>query len=355
MRVLIVKMSAVGDVVHTLPVIDYLRGCGAEVDWVVEKSSEDLLQAHPHLGRVLLADVKRWRKTLFKVSTWREVKLFLSQLRGVKYDLLFDFQGNSKSAFVTYFAEAKVKVGFGWKTLAEKLNYFVTDQRYEVSRSVGVRSRYLGLVQAYFKDKKAWLFQPLVLKLQKEEQALLDQLLSHPLMLARPRWMIAFGSHWENKRLSGEQLQLFLKAIHKKYGAHFFFPYGNEEEKRVAEELQALFPEHSLVIGKLPLSVWQAFIAEIEGVIAMDSAALHLCGTTKTASFSLFGPSSAAVFKPEGEQHGAFQGSCPYGRLFEERCPVLRSCPTGACLREASPENLFSQFDFWWRSCSKLI
>jgi heptosyltransferase-1 len=79
-------------------------------------------------------------------------------------------------------------------------------------------------------------------------------------------------------------------------------------------------------------------------VIAMDSAALHLCGTTLTPSFSVFGPSAASIYKPLGSQHTHVQGFCPYKQEFIQRCPLLRTCKTGACIKNLQAEELFQHF-----------
>ena len=84
-------------------------------------------------------------------------------------------------------------------------------------------------------------------------------------------------------------------------------------------------------------------MAEMDLVLAVDSLTLHLAGTTSTKTFSVFGP-SAAEYQPEGERHQTYQGKCPYGRLFEKRCPVLRTCSTGACTRGIEGKQLFLNF-----------
>lgn len=350
LKILVVKLSAIGDVIHSLPVVDYLkdRFPDAQIDWVVEKSCHDFLSSHTQLNRVFLADIKKWRKELFKFKTWYSIKCLFFKLNKANYDIIFDLQGNTKSAFITFFTKAREKVGFGWKTLAEKPNFFVTHKRYDISRSNEVRSRYLGLVQAYFHDQKVYFPKRVVFALKKEEESLLKELLFDPNVQKRPRLMVAFGSKWKNKRLADETLKSLLKAIDEKYDPSFFFPYGSHEEGQLAQELENMFPGKSLAIGNLPLPLWQTLMTHVDGVIAMDSAALHLCGTTFTPTFSLFGPSSSSVFKPEGERHEAFQGSCPYGKTFVERCPRLRSCATGACLQSVDVHSIFPRFVAWW-------
>lgn len=349
MKILIVKTSAIGDVIHTLPVIEELkiRFPHAEIDWVVEKGCFDFLLAHSALNRVLLADMKRWRKQLWQKKTWFEMAHFLRRLRHVRYDLVFDFQGNSKSAMLTWLARARKKVGFGWHTVPEKANYFATHLHYEVPCQVNARHRYLRLIEAYFQDKEGEQPVASFFKLDEKEAAKVQAFASHPLMVHPLRLMVAFGSHWRNKKLDDNTLKAFLIEIQKNYGAHFFFPHGSSEEKVFAEELHALFPKTSLVMEALSLQAWRACMEEVDGVIAMDSAALHLCGTTATPSFSFFGPTSSAVYKPEGGHHISFQGSCPYGKTFEVSCPLLRTCSTGACLKEISLDKMLSYFDLW--------
>jgi heptosyltransferase I len=82
----------------------------------------------------------------------------------------------------------------------------------------------------------------------------------------------------------------------------------------------------------------------MDRVIAVDSAALALCGTTSTPSFSFFGPTQASIYKPLGVQHHHFQGTCPYAMSFSARCPRLRSCKTGACLKQASSLELIQSY-----------
>ncbi len=340
MRILIVKTSAIGDVLQTLPVLSYLKSRypDAQIDWVVEASSASLLKAHPDLTRVIVVHSKKWRKAPFMHR--REIAETLRSLRAVSYDLLFDLQGNSKSALLTFTARAKEKVGFAFSSLPEKTNWLVTNRRFTPSAHLSRPAYYLSLVQSAFNDSAPFTSVPLELRLTEQEQQRLDTLLPST---ERPKFMVCFGSNWTNKQLEPSQLASFLAQVDAHYAPHFLFIYGNAVEKSQAEALHALFP-HSQVVGEMSLAFWQRLMQRMDLLLTMDSAALHLCATTTTPSFSFFGPSSSALYKPEGEQHASFQGSCPYGRTFAVRCPVLRTCPTGACLKDAPMHELFAHF-----------
>jgi heptosyltransferase-1 len=342
--ILIIKTSAIGDVIQTFPVLEYLRGKypDAQIDWIVEQEIAPLLKAHPLLDNVIEIGTKAWRKSLFSSETRRGVGAVIRNLRSTNYDLAIDLQGNTKSAVITGCVKADVKLGFDWETVREKSNVLVTSKRFKVPIDLNVRLRYLTLVQRYFNDDLGFKGTGVHLQLNEAEEQRL-QLIS----CDRPQLMVCFGSKWANKRPDHSTLLTFLQKIAQEYPISFLFIFGSEEEKRIAESLALSFGEQGSAVGNLSLPLWQALMWKVKGVIAVDSAALHLCGTTQTPSFSIFGPSLASSYKPIEDRHSAFQGSCPYGRTFARHCPILRTCATGACIRQLKTDDLFSSFKPW--------
>ena len=162
--------------------------------------------------------------------------------------------------------------------------------------------------------------------------------------------MVCPGSAWRNKQLTHETMKGFLSLLRDYLQCNFLFIWGSPEEKLLADQLQSDFVGGAIVVDKMSLPMLQNLMAQSDLVVAMDSLPLHLAGTTNTPTFSVFGASSAMKYKPQGETHFALQGECPYGRTFVKRCPVLRTCPTGACIRSFGPEEVFAAFKFWWGS-----
>ncbi|MFZ0564676.1 MAG: glycosyltransferase family 9 protein [Chlamydiales bacterium] len=325
MKILILKTSALGDVIHTFPVVDYLkkRFPVGQIDWVVETRAASLVKAHPHIDRVLSLDSKRWREKPFSSSNRKERSGFRTELKKVHYDLVFDLQGNLKSSWVLSQVVAKKKIGFGWKTVPEWPNALFTSHRFNPHPNQNIREDYLSVVQSYFRDPQSFVSSPIALTLTEEERCKLVQLKLNPTLVCP-------GAAWPNKRLPQKTLSFVLKKINR---GPYMFSWGSNEEREIAMQLSAEFP-NSYVLEPLSLPLLQHVMAKCQLVIAMDSLPLHLCGTTQTASLSFFGPSSASKYLPMGKQHRAFQGLCPYGIRFEKRCSRLRSCPTGACLSE---------------------
>lgn len=352
MKILIVKTSALGDIIHAFPVLQYLKKCypTAQVDWVVEHSFAPLVEAHPFLNRAFRVNTKKWRKEYWEKECRQEIKAFRQQLRETNYDLLFDLQGNFKSGLINFCAKAHKKVGFGLSTVHEWPNLLFTNQRSNPPAGRNIREDYLFLAQQAIGDFNAEV-EGVKLKISAEEESKIQTLLQHPYLKGNhPRIMVCTGSNWANKQLGKESLEVFLQLIIQRLKGRLIFVWGTAEEKQLAEELTSHFPERALVAEKMGLPVLQNLMAELDLVIAMDSLPLHLAATTPTPTYSVFGASSARKYKPVGKQHEAFQGRCPFGRTFEKRCPILRTCETGRCIKDLKGEALFDHFAHWWSS-----
>lgn len=350
-RFLIVKTSSIGDVIQCFHLIPYLkkRFPDAQIDWVVETRVAPLLRAHPDLTRVIEIDTRLWRKDFFKHR--KSIAVIRRVLRLEKYDALFDLQGNTKSALITAFAKSEKKVGFSWKNLSEKTNFFATNVHLKTKEKISVREMYSRLLLDFFGDKEISEISEVKLKLKPDEQCQFDRI--GQLGFQSPRIMVCFGSNWTNKQLTDKTLEELLGLIQEKYSPTFLFIWGNEQEKERADRFERKFSGASHTVGGMSLPLWQRVIASVDAVITIDSAALHLCATTKTPSFSLFGPTSSTIYKPLSTKHYAYQGKCPYGVVFEKRCTHLRSCHSGACLRDAQVNQIFRQFEIFWNSISQ--
>ncbi len=118
MRILIVKLSALGDVIHTLPALTTLRRQqpGAEIHWLVEEASAELLEQHPALNRRWVLPRREWTRRFKSGERWGAVRAFLEwarEFRRERYDLVVDFQGLAKSAVWVTLARARRKGGYG--------------------------------------------------------------------------------------------------------------------------------------------------------------------------------------------------------------------------------------------------
>jgi heptosyltransferase I len=121
-RVLLVKTSSLGDVVHNLPVVSDLSANlpAVQIDWAVEESFDAIPRLHPGVRRVIPVAIRRWRGQWMTRKVRDEVAAFLTRLREESYDAIIDTQGLFKSAFIARAARGK-RFGFDWKSSREPL------------------------------------------------------------------------------------------------------------------------------------------------------------------------------------------------------------------------------------------
>lgn len=134
-RILLVKTSSLGDVVHNLPVINDIlsHNPDAQIDWLVEESFASIPKMHPKVNRVITVATRRWRKHLFDQKTWDEIAQFKSQLGQETYDMVIDTQGLLKSAVMARYANGP-KAGFDRKTVRERLAALFYQYTFQISR-----------------------------------------------------------------------------------------------------------------------------------------------------------------------------------------------------------------------------
>ena len=318
MKILIIKSSSLGDIIHLFPVINYLKEKNkCTIDWVVEAPFAELVSTHPLISKVIRIHTKKWRKKF----DWQEFNAFRKELRETKYDLIFDLQSNLKSSFILALARGAKKIGFGRKSVHEWPNLFFTNVKYDPPEGRNIREDYLSIVQQYFGDELLFKDAPVTLILKDKSK----------IPAIKGGIIVAPGSAWPNKQISMETLLAVLKKQEQK---ELLFVWKSDKEREFVTKLASHFPDRSHLLPSLSLPELQYLISQSSLVIAMDSLILHLCGMIATPSLSFFGPSLASKYAPLGPQHKIIQGSCPYGETFVKRCSKLRTCKTGACLKD---------------------
>ena len=147
MRILIVKTSSLGDVIHNLPVVSDIRRHfpDAVVDWCVEENFAAIPRLHPGVVKTIPVAVRRWRKSLLKAATWREIVEFRRDLQAMPYDAVLDTQGLLKSALMASQSHGPV-LGYAANSAREPMAARFYSRKFSVSRELHavVRNRRLA-------------------------------------------------------------------------------------------------------------------------------------------------------------------------------------------------------------------
>lgn len=276
-RILVVKVSSLGDVVHNMPLIHDLRARwpGCEIDWVVEEGYVDLVKLLPEVRRVIPFALRRWRKGIYKGAVWREIGAFRAALRQDGYDAVIETQGLLKTAVVARVASRHPGapiVGLGNATQgsgyepAARLFYSdpvrVPRQTHSVRRSRLLGAALTGLEPAepprFFGPAAASLHvgDPLWAELPARYAVCF-----HATAGAKKKWPLE-SWHAVGRRLRDEGLDVLL-------------PWGNEAERQAAAAIAAGIPGARV----LPrFSVMQGFglINRAEVVVGVDTGLVHI-------------------------------------------------------------------------------
>ena len=147
MRILIVKTSSLGDVIHNLPVVSDIKRHfpAAVVDWCVEDNFAAIPRLHPGVDKIIPVAIRRWRKQLLQAATWRQISQFRQAVQGARYDAVVDTQGLLKSALLAKRAHGPLS-GYAADSAREPQAARLYDRRFSVSRALHavVRNRRLA-------------------------------------------------------------------------------------------------------------------------------------------------------------------------------------------------------------------
>lgn len=279
MKVLIVKTSSLGDVIHSLPALtDAVKVLpGISFDWVVEESFQEIPRWHSHVQRVIPMAWRRWRKDLLKALRDKEMQGFYKTLRLAHYDKIIDAQGLMKSAVITLLAKGP-SYGLDFASARENFASFLYKNRYKVvfEQHAVVRMRQLFAQVLDYPCPKTpadyGISQNFITQTQRDSQRLL----------------FFHGTTWEGKKWPEAYWQALAKYC---VDAGFFIdlPWGNEEEKQRAEHIASVSPQIS-VLPKLPLKDLAQLLMNSRAVVAVDTGLGHLAAALGVCTLSLYGP-----------------------------------------------------------------
>ena len=282
MRVLLIKTSSMGDVIHTLPALTDAQNAipGIRFDWVVEEGFTDIPAWHPAIDRIIPVAIRRWRKNLWK--TWRsgEYRRFKDSLREQTYDLVLDAQGLTKSAWLTRGLQAPV-AGLDKHSAREPFARKFYDRCYPVAWDMHAVERLrtlFALALGYEKPASTGDY-------GLDRAALAAQLDNPP---AQPWLMFLHGTTWQSKHWPEANWRT-LAEHYSAVGIPVRLPWGNEAERERAMRIAEGLPGVE-VLPKLRIAEVASWLAGARACVAVDTGLGHLAAALDTPCISLYGP-----------------------------------------------------------------
>jgi len=340
-RVLIIKTSSLGDVIHTLPAVTDAAHAipGIRFDWVVEEGFAEIPSWHPAVDQVIPVAIRRWRKNLWQTVKSGEWKAFKQRLRARKYDLVIDAQGLVKSAWLTRYVKAPVA---GLDRYSAREGW--ASRFYDRRLSVAVGQHAVERVRQLFALALAYDLPEGI----GQYGLALDRLQLPP---ASPYVVFLHGTTWATKHWP----EAYWRELAERLGRRNLqvrLPWGNPAEKARAERIaQGL--NNCEVLPRLNLAGVARVLAAAKACVAVDTGLGHLAAALDVPTISLFGPTNPGLTGAYGrvQVHQAsdfpcapcLQKKCTYKPSAEDlrRFDLKREWPL--CFTRLNPEHVASR------------
>jgi len=280
-RLLIVKTSSLGDVIHNLPIVADIHSHfpDMQIDWLVEEGFADIPRLHPGIDTVITVAARRWRKKLFDKHTWSEIAACKRSLRNAAYDLVLDTQGLLKSAILAKFAKAPIH-GQNKESAREPLAACLYQQRYFIPRGqhAVIRNRQLAAAALNYPIPQSAPDYGIHAGFQKSDQ--------QPFNSANPYVMGLHGTsrdsklwpveHWVTlgKHLSSRQISLIL-------------PWGNDGEYQRAQAIAASVPL-AMVLPRLSIHDLISVFTGARAAVGVDTGLAHLAVALNLPTIAIY-------------------------------------------------------------------
>ena len=343
---LIVRLSALGDVLHALPVLSALRAHlpAAQIDWAVEDRAADLLRGRPELSELLVFPRRRLAEAVRglprPIDAWRAAGGFLREMRDRTYDVALDLQGNLKSGAVTRMSGATLRFGLAapW---ARELNQVFTHRRaappdgarHRVERNLALASALLGVDLPYV---------PPGFPTDESERAAAAALLAAAGLPPRGYVLLQPGTSGFGafKRWPPERFGALARRL-RADGRTVAVAHG-PGESALAEAVATAAGGGVTLLEPPSLRILAEVIRTADCFVAADTGPLHLAALVGTPLLGLFGPKDPRVYGPYGRRADGTPGLLPVLTQDDVACRpcALRRCPDPLCMRTLAPDRV---------------
>lgn len=277
MRIAIVKLSALGDIVNTMFVLQFIKKHYplSEIDWIVDKKFKEVLECNPHISKIKFINLNQAKSD-------KSILLILRELSKVKsfgnYDLVIDFQGLIKTAIVSKLLRSKKIVGFDWNSIRESFASLAYSQKVNI-----------GYHQNTILRNKKLVSEALNITITEEELLKKEPYLftnSSILLPKKPYIVFVVGSTWESRNYPKEQFVEVANLLKK----DIIVVWGSDQERQKAEWMRRE-SSYISVMPRLSLDDLKFVISNASLLIGNDTGPSHISWGLNIPSIILFGPS----------------------------------------------------------------
>ena len=276
MRLLLIKTSSLGDVIHNLPVIHDLKQHvhHATVDWCVEENFAAIPRLHPDVQQIHTVAVRRWRKQLFTCRTWQEIAQLRHTLKTTPYDLIIDTQGLIKSSLITRLTLGP-KAGYAADSAREPLAARSYDHHYHVDRALHAVTRNRLLVAA-----------ALGYTIEGPPNYGLSEASTVRMPSETPYLVLLTATSRDDKLWPESHWITLGQALHRQ-GYRVCLPAGSPAERERAARLATAIPD-AQAMPPMQLAELRDLLRAASAVVGVDTGLTHLAVAVDTPTVAIY-------------------------------------------------------------------
>lgn len=309
-KILVIKPSSLGDVVHSLPFLSVLRDRfpRSEIHWIIAKGFEGLLEGHPMINRLLVINKDEWKKIKNVKDTISELRSLFKSLKKEKFDIVADLQGLLRSGVLTAATGASVRVGF--KEAREGSSIFYT-HRVEGGKDIHAVDRYLKIAKFLGCDIADVCFPlPLSFGSSRVTQYLPDKEYA----------VLVPGARWKTKKWPPEKFGEVASRLPMK-----FLVVGGKSDTDISNKVVNSSKGNAISIaGKTNIKELIEIMRKAKFVVSNDSGPMHIAAALGVPVFAIFGPTNPLRTGPYGKGHIIIRKGVECSPCYKRSCRDIK-------------------------------
>ncbi len=360
-KILLIKLSALGDIVHTLPVLNKLRRRypQARIDWLVTPNFAELLASNPAINNVIAFERAEWSAP-WRAAPYVSAARLIATLRAAEYDLVIDLQGQLRSAVFAFTSGAPVRIGFDkpradvWKTLTRPIPDDAKKHAWRGARegSYLAYTHHLDLPTLDMHPVERYLaLKPLLglddspadfsFPIPPEAGLRIDGLLDYYEVAKKRFAVIAPGTNWDTKQWRVEGFAEVARHVMQNRLAAILI--GTESERGICDEVARLAPGAVNLAGETTLPELAALIRRAAIAVTNDSGPMHLAVALGRDVVAIFGPTDPIWAGPYRRDNAVIRAGVPCSPCYLRR---LSECPNDhACMKDVGAATVIARVD----------
>lgn len=325
-KILIIKPSAIGDILHSLPFIDRLKTAypSLSISWVVNREYCDLLKDNPLIDQLFIFERKKWGKKRNLLKTLPEFMKFINEIKLNRFDIAIDLQGLFRSGLIAYLSDIKDRIGLSSSRELSRLFYNhlvnVNDKRrHAVDRYLRVSS-YLGINGIHTKKVRFPMYW------SKDAESNVDRFFTRN-KLAHSDLKIAINpvSRWQSKCWIPDKYAQLADTLIESMGANIIFVGAKSDLGCIKKIIGLMKNTPVLAAGETSLQDLAVLLQRMDLMITNDSGPMHMAVAVGVPVVAIFGPTDPELTGPYGDNNIIIKKSVKCKTCFKKNCK-LQEC-----------------------------